>query len=81
MRRRQVYAERECLIHKEDNMGSKVPNSNLISSNASAADKAKAAMFLPYEKDIVKPNGTPFRRKGSKPGPGAYEKTLTRNKY
>lgn len=81
MRRRQIFAERECLMHKEDNMGIKVPNSNLISKNASSELKEKANMFLPHENEIVKPNGTPFRRNGSKPGKGAYEKTLTRNKY
>lgn len=81
MRRRQLMAQRECLIHKEVDMGTKVPNSNLISKNASAELKEKASMFLPNENDIVKPNGTPFRKKGSKPGPGAYDKTIERNKY
>jgi len=81
MRRRQIFAERSCLKHEEPDMATKLPNSNLIAPNASKEAREKASIFLPYENEIVKPNGTPFRRKGSKPGPGAYEKTLERNKY
>jgi len=87
MRRRQLFAERERQLAeeaakaKESAMGVKVPNSNIISDSAQPELKAKAAMFLPNEKDIVKPNGTPFRKRGSKPGKGAADPTAKKNKY
>lgn len=62
-------------------MGIKVPNSNIISESAQPALKEKANMFLPHEKDIVKPNGTPYRKKGSKPGEGAKNKTSGKGIY
>lgn len=90
MRRRQIFAQREHellqakiqeeqLKAKESEM--KVPNSNIISESAQPTLKEKAAMFLPNEKDIVKPNGTPYRKGGSKPGKGASNPTEKKNKY
>lgn len=83
MRRRQLFAERERQLMEEEklNMSIKVPNSNIISKSAQPDLKEKANMFLPDEKEIVKPNGTPYRKKGSIPGVGAPNKTLKKNKY
>ncbi len=87
MRRRQLFAERERQLmeerekSKEIDVGIKVPNSNIISKSAQPALKEKAAMFLPNEKDIVKPNASPYRKRGSKPGKGALDKTLSKNSY
>ena len=76
MRRRQIFAnlfedrERELIEEQkksqESDMSINVPNSNIISKTAQPALKKKANMFLPHEKDIVKPNGTPYRKQGSK---------------
>ncbi len=81
MRRRQLFADRERQIMEENTVAIKVPNANIISNSAQEPLKEKANMFLPHEKDIVKPNGTPFRKKGSKPGAGARDKTLSKNRY
>jgi len=87
MRRRQLYEmrERELIAErekaKESEMSIKVPNSNIISKSAQPELKEKANMFLPHEEDIVKPNGTPFRKRGSKPGPGAANPTARKNQY
>ncbi len=87
MRRRQLYEMRERQLieerekAKESQMSIKVPNSNIISNSAQADLKEKANMFLPHEKDIVKPNGTPYRKGGSKPGKGAANPTEKKNKY
>lgn len=74
MRRRQI------LSSKGDDM-SKSPNSNLVAGSPTTSARSNNEMFLPRESDIVRPNGTPFRKKGSKPGPGAYKKTITKNRY
>lgn len=82
MRRRQLYEAREReLMEEQKKMATKVPNSNMISNSAPAGDKEKYAMFAPYEKDIVKPNASPYRKKGSKPGAGAANPTAKKNKY
>ncbi len=81
MRRRQLFADRERQLMEENEMGIKVPNSNIISKSAQPELKEKASMFLPNEKDIVKPNGTPYRKRGSKPGAGADNPTAKKNKY
>lgn len=82
MRRRQLYEAREReLMEEQKKMAIKVPNSNIISKSAPQGDKEKYEMFAPYEKDIVKPNGTPYRKKGSKPGAGAPNPTEKKNKY
>ena len=87
MRRRQIFYERECAIRQQeaakesDDMGIKVVNANIISNSAQEALKEKANMFLPHESAIVKPNGTPYRKKGSKPGAGAPNHTASKNKY
>lgn len=75
MRRRQILEEKA----KREKEMVKVPNSNLISESAQPALKDKAAMFLPGE--IVKPNGTPYRKGGSKPGSGAKNKTTGKSIY
>lgn len=79
MRRRQIF-EQQARERMEKEMV-KVPNSNIISESAQSALKDKAAMFLPDEKDIVRPNGTPYRKGGSKPGSGAKNKTTGRSIY
>lgn len=85
MRRRQLFAQRERELmdeaEKEKGMSIKVPNSNIISESAQPALKEKANMFLPHEKDIVKPNASPYRKRGSKPGAGAANPTEKKNKY
>lgn len=88
MRRRQLFElrERELIAEREKakenaKMGIKVPNSNIISDSAQPELKAKAAMFLPNEADIVKPNGTPYRKRGSKPGARAANPTAKKNSY
>lgn len=80
MRRRQLFEQRERQL-MEEKMAIKVPNSNIISSSAQEALKEKANMFLPHEEDIVKPNGTPYRKGGSKPGAGAKNKTTGKSIY
>lgn len=79
MRRRQIL-EQMARERMETEMV-KVPNSNIISESAQPALKEKANMFLPHEKDIVKPNGTPYRKGGSKPGAGAKNKTSGKSIY
>lgn len=81
MRRRQLFADRERQLMEEKEMGIKVPNANIISKSAQPELKEKANMFLPHEKDIVKPNGTPYRKNGSKPGAGAKNKTTGKGIY
>ena len=82
VRRRQLFAAREQqLIEESEKMAVKVPNSNIISTSAPEALKDKYAMFAPEEKDIVKPNGSPYRKGGSKPGKGAANPTEKKNKY
>lgn len=54
MRRRQVYAQADS--SKEASMR-EVPNSNIISNTAQPELKRKAGMFLPYQSDILKPDG------------------------
>lgn len=86
MRRRQMFAQQskndeELGRLKGNVMSINVPNSNIISKSAQPALKEKANMFLPHEKDIVKPNGTPYRKGGSKPGKGAANPTEKKNKY
>lgn len=82
MRRRQLYEARERELMEEQNkMAIKVPNSNMISKTSPAGDKEKYEMFAPNPKDIVKPNGTPYRKRGSKPGAGAPNPTEKKNKY
>ncbi len=72
MRRRQAYAlERE----KESKMAINVPNSNIISDTAQPALKKKADIFLPHTADIKLPNGTPYRKSGSKPGKGVKNRS------
>lgn len=80
MRRRQLFEERERqLIKERDQMKDEVPNSNIISKSAQPALKEKAEMFLPHEKDIQRPNATPFRKAGSKPGKGVAKKTYSKS--
>lgn len=81
MRRRQLFADRERQLMEEKDVAIKVPNSNIISKSAQDSLKEKANMFLPHEKDIVKPNGTPYRKRGSTPGKGASNPTERKNKY
>lgn len=65
MRRRQLFEARElALMEEEKEM--KVPNSNMISNTSPAGDKEKYKMFEPNPANIVKPNGTPYRKAGSK---------------
>ena len=90
MRRRQIWEERARQLAVEEDqkrkeaqeqMSIKVPNSNIISKSAQPDLKEKANMFLPHEKDIVKPNASPYRKRGSKPGPGCPNPTEKKNKY
>lgn len=87
MRRRQLFEQRERELiaerekAKESKMSIDVPNSNIISKSAQPELKEKANMFLPHEKDIVKPNASPYRKGGSKPGKGAANPTEKKNKY
>lgn len=94
MRRRQILehmerareareiGERVLKEQEESKMRNKVPNSNLVSNSSPPGDIEKAKMFLPLESEIVKPNGTPFRKRGSKPGARTAEyKTLQRKGY
>jgi hypothetical protein len=81
MRRRQIFAEREFQLREEAMKSVKVPNSNIISDSAQPALKEKYAMFAPEIEDIEKPNASPYRKRGSKPGKGAYESNKRKNAY